>query len=310
MVWRTVLGLIALISLLSLVNAEDSTDLCTYDRVQSSYRNSFNPWFRAWTNVTSGPGGSSKGYVDNMACWWYADCIFDNVASTSQQQYSGIAIVMGLFPIFLKDIAWPDRRLVQIRKEKHWVIEILVRALGLIPVVEPKAKIKEGRRFNRWGSMLVLVVLVVFLLSSYGLLVVMELYSKRSSLGCPMPAWVVLWFVVALVPAIIEVICSRLLRRKSSSTGYSEQLSNGALEGQNEIDRQPQPEPEGIQGGSNWFTQFCWALYYSAGALIFTSIMLVTVAELFTWMFVTGVTTAASKMLGVKLCGYWGTGLK
>jgi hypothetical protein len=36
--------------------------------------------------------------------------------------------------------------------------------------------------------------------------------------------------------------------------------------------------------------------------------MLVTVVELFSWMLVAGVATAASKMLGYKLCGQWGTG--
>lgn len=64
------------------------------------------------------------------------------------------------------------------------MIEILVRALGLNPVIpEDVEDIKVGKLFNnRWVSRAVMIVLVIFLVLLYGLLVVMELYSKRSSL--------------------------------------------------------------------------------------------------------------------------------
>jgi hypothetical protein len=58
-----------------------------------------------------------------------------------------------------------------------------------------------------------------------------------------------------------------------------------------------------------WFVQFIWAVYYTAGTLIFSSIMLVTVIELFVWLVAASAVTAASKMFGYKLCGYWGVGL-
>jgi hypothetical protein len=56
--------------------------------------------------------------------------------------------------------------------------------------------------------------------------------------------------------------------------------------------------------------QLVWAVYYTAGTLIFSSIMLVTVVELLVWVLATCAATAASKMLGYKLCGYWGLGLR
>jgi hypothetical protein len=312
------LPLFILPHLLNPVLATDADDLCSWDGLQSSYGKSYTPWFRGWKNVTSGPGGSDKAFVNNMACWWYADCIFSLAPETRKQQYAAVSIVMALIPLILKDIAWPHRRIVLNTGKKHWVIEILVRALGLNPVVpEDPTEIKEGRTFNRWVSKLVLVLLVGFLLLAYGMLAVMEVFSKRSSLGCPVPAFVVLWFIIALAPAAVEVAFSRYKDRKRHPSPAlveaSESEHNGALNDRNGNKRSSTVVvvSESVQGGQqHWIAQFCWGLYYSAGGLIFTSIMLVSVVELFTWMLLTGVTTAASKLLAYKLCGYWGTGLK
>lgn len=255
--------------------------------------------------MTSGPGGSDEAFVNNMACWWYADCIFSLAPETRKQQYSAIAIVMALIPLMLKDIAWPHRRIVLSSTKKHWVVEILIRALGLNPIVPTdQTEITKGRTFSRWVSRLILVLLVGFLLLAYGMLAVMEVFSKRSSLGCPVPAFVVLWFVIALAPAAVEVAFSRFRdkkRRPEVMNGESVIRYNSTVVAAS----------ESIQGGEqHWIAQFCWGLYYSAGGLIFTSIMLVSVVELFTWMLLAGVATAASKLLGYKLCGYWGTGMK
>jgi uncharacterized membrane protein HdeD (DUF308 family) len=251
--------------------------------------------------------------VNNMACWWYADCIFSLVPETRKQQYSAISVVMALIPITLKDIAWPHRRIVLIPKKKHWAIEIIVRALGLNPIVPGnKTKIKERRKFNRWVSALILVLLVGFLLLAYGMLAVMEVFSKRSSLGCPVPAFVMLWFIIALVPAAVEVAFSRFRdgkRRPSAiAIGDSKPGNNEPLNSENGVkDQLRVVVSESVQGGEqHWIVQSCWALYYSAGSLIFTSIMLVTVAELFTWILIAGAATIASKLLACKLCGYWG----
>ena len=316
MAFLPTLRLLILTHLLIPVLATDVDDLCSWEGLQSSYGRSYTPWFRGWKNVTSGPGGSDEAFVNNMACWWYADCIFSLVPESRKQQYGAIAIVMALIPLMLKDIAWPHRRNVLARK-KHWAVQILIRALGLNPIVpEDETEIKKGRTFSGWVSGLVLVLLVGFLLLAYGMLAVMEVYSKRSSLGCPVPAFVVLWFIIALAPAAIEVAFSRFRDRKRRHSptlmGGIESGNNQALNARNRNKRNSTVVvSENIQGGElHWIAQFCWGLYYSAGGLIFTSIMLVSVAELFTWMLLAGVATAASKLLGYKLCGYWGTGLK
>ncbi|KFY32120.1 hypothetical protein V493_00516 [Pseudogymnoascus sp. VKM F-4281 (FW-2241)] len=312
------LRLFMLTTLFGLVFAVDSDDLCNWEGLDSAYGKSYTPWFRGWKNVTSGPGGSDEAYVKNMACWWYADCIFSLAPETAKQQYAAISIVMALIPLILKDIAWPHRRIVMSLKKGHWVVEILIRALGLNPVITgDRTEIKEGKKFSRWASRLLLVLLVGFLLLAYGMLIVMEFYSKRSSLGCPVPAFVVLWFVVALAPAGVEVAFSRIrdrMRRSSPKPkGDSEDSESGNKEALNGGEQHSTTivVSESIPGGEqHWIVQFCWGLYYSAGGLIFTSIMLVSVVELFTWMLLAAVATAASKLLGYKLCGFWGTGLK
>ncbi|KFY08950.1 hypothetical protein V492_05761 [Pseudogymnoascus sp. VKM F-4246] len=313
-----ILSLFILTNLVGLVFAVDSEDLCTSDNLNFSYTKSFMPWFRSWKNVTSGPNGSDEALVKNMACWWYADCIYSLTAETRKQQYAAVSIVMALIPITLKDIAWPHRRMVHISEKKHWVVDTLIRALGLVPVI-PKDNKKIKEMEGKWTcshlvSSLILVLLVAFLLLGYGMLVVMELYSKRSSLGCPVPAFVALWFVVAFAPAAIEVAFSRYRDRVKSSSKTtvedSESGENEALGDSNRIEHNTTVEvAKNIQGGEqNWFVQICWGFYYSAGSLIFTSIMLVSVEELFTWIVLSGVVTAASKLLGCKLAGYWGTG--
>jgi hypothetical protein len=330
--------------LLTPILASNSTELC--DGLGWSHNKPFNPWFRAWTNLSSGPGGDDPDYVDNMACWWYADCIFSLVSETRKQQYGAISIVMALVPLILKDIAWPEQRVVLISSKSGWMIEIIVRALGLNPVIpEDQTQIKKGRLFQPVVSAAILVLLVAFLIVSYGLLAVMEVYSKRSSLGCPVPVFVVLWFIIALVPATVEVAIGRFRSRSRSGkdaglgregfptgenglsgkstaivAGDEEDLSGtsghskptvpapGFSNGNNEQSASSAAQvSNNIQGGEqHWVAQFCWGLYYSAGGLIFTSIMLVTVVELFTWILLAGLAGIASKMLGYRLCGYWG----
>jgi hypothetical protein len=148
-----------------------------------------------------------------MACWWYADCCFSISPDTRKQQYAATALVMGLIPLILKDIAWPQRRIALIPRLQPWYIEVVVRALGLNPIVTDKAII-EGKTFKRrLISRAVLMLLVILLLVTYAALVVIELFSKRSSLGCPVPAFVVLWFIIALAPSALEVAAARYQRR-------------------------------------------------------------------------------------------------
>ncbi|RFU26290.1 hypothetical protein B7463_g10059, partial [Scytalidium lignicola] len=123
----------------------------------------------------------------------------------------------------------------------------------------------------------------------HGLLVVMELYSKRSSLGCPVPAFVAIRFALALAPSALEVEFVRFQKRNDPP---AESRRGEGLSGQGERKTTSKVVvSESIPGGNqHWLVQFCW------------------VVELFSWMLVAGVATAASKMLGYKLCGHWGTG--
>lgn len=191
-----------------------------------------------------------------------------------------------------------------------------MRALGLNPTVTSE-KIKYGLRFQKsWQSNVLLVVLVFDLLVAYGALVVIELYSKRSSLGCPAPAFIALWFIAAIVPSVIEVGATRYQDRnkKDDSLPSSiEQQSEGFEESDNtaKVTLSVVAPADSVPGGDQvWIVQVFWAFYYSAGTLIFSSIMLVTVVELVVWVLAASVATAASKMLGYKLCGYWGHGME
>jgi hypothetical protein len=221
---------------------------------------------------------------------------------------------MGLVPLILKDVAWPQRRIAEIPYLQPWYIEILVRALGLNPVVQ-KAPIPYGRTFKKFGSRVFFLSLFFGLLSTYGALAVIELFSKRSALGCVYPVFIISWFIVALLPASIEVGASRFRNRNAPSPDSSDspETENGEItfvDNTKAIEAGVIPS-EAIQGSQeHLLVQFSWAIYYTAGTLVFTSIMLVTVLELLVWVSATCVATAVSKMFGYKLCGYWGPGFK
>jgi hypothetical protein len=310
------------LTFLPLTTAFNYTDFCSYQNPDLDY-NPFHPWPKSILNLV---GGSPN---TNMACWYYADCIFSLIPDTRKQQYAATSLVMGLIPLILKDVAWPHRRIAYIPRLQPWYIEILVRGLGLNPIVPTPTVQKEdpipyGRKFEGLKSLALFLTLFVALLSSYGALAVIEIFSKRSALGCPYPAFIVSWFIAGLVPATIEVVASRWRKRNdrpSTTQGNADVLYGGGdnTKGFNFDVSAPEPEPElepnarseGIQGSRELlFVQFSWAIYYTAGTLVFTSIMLVTVLELFVWVCATCAATAASKTFAYKLCGYWGSGFK
>jgi len=68
---------------------------------------------------------------------------------------------------------------------------------------------------------------------------------------------------------------------------------------------EPMPEPV-CAGGEEvvWWVQFTWAIYYTFGTLVYTSIMAVAISELVVWVLVTSAVTACSKGLAYWLCGY------
>lgn len=48
----------------------------------------------------------------------------------------------------------------------------------------------------------------------YASLVIMEVYSKRSALGCVAPFFIISWHIVALAPAAIHSAFARLRRKR------------------------------------------------------------------------------------------------
>jgi len=184
--------------------------------------------------------------------------------------------------------------------------------LGLNPVVKAKS-ILYGRKFKRLGSRSLFVLLLLVLLSTYAALAIIEIYSKRSALGCPVPIFIVAWFIAGLLPSGIEVCASRYRSRHeplASSGGSRENAEALIVDNATAIEMEV-TAPEGIQGSREaLFVQFSWAAYYTAGTLVFSSIMLVTVLELLVWVSASCAATAASKMFAYKLCGYWGVGFK
>ncbi|KAH8592521.1 hypothetical protein B0O99DRAFT_597240 [Bisporella sp. PMI_857] len=290
----------------------DTSEVCNYDLIYSP----FTPYFKPWRNVTT-LGGGNEDRVKYDICWWYANCCFSHMPETRKQQHAATALVMGLIPLILKDIAWPRRRIAFVPRLLPWYVETLIRALGLNPVVG-NMPLSEGmtfkKRFKQQKSRALLVALIVLLLSSYGVLVVVELYSKWSALGCSVPAFIAIWFFVALIPAAVEVGAARY-QRHQVSVSVSETTMLSATKDRTSEYRSDNVNltvsADSVPGAEKGIVvQVFWALYYAAGTLVFTSIMMVTVLELVVWLLAASATTIASKMLGYKLCGYWGTGLR
>ena len=252
---------------------------------------------------------------DVQRCWEWASCTLALADPSRAQQFGAVALVMGLIPLTNKDIAWPARRQIPLGERPHPVLELLIRALGLEPVV--RERVVEGGKGDKdpryletwwrnstlagWGDRLGgyvwIVVCSVLLLVGYGVLAVVEIYSKRSSLGCPMPLFVVSWHLVALLPAGVHVVCSKFRRRQQRE---KEEKIFGLV--QAEVPDKSELI-SAVQGGDEWWVvQMCWAVYYVAGTLIYTSIMAVTVIELFAWVMVSAVVAGMSKLVAFYTC--------
>ncbi|KAF2255318.1 hypothetical protein BU26DRAFT_547286 [Trematosphaeria pertusa] len=275
----------------------------------------FKPYFTWW-------------HGDVQKCWVAADCLFEAAGESRKQQFAATALVMGLIPLTLKDIAWPERRLIHVTKSLNWAVEILVLALGLVPLetdnaAETKRKSRENNMIakkawglGRGGVVLWIFVAFVGLVASYAGLVFMEIYSKRSALGCPFPVFVATWYVVALVPAAIHACFAMLRRRRHARRQLRRQqtgLATPTVKQGFQVDVQASPREEdaerkkkiisAVQGADeDWPVQMAWGIYYIAGTLIFTSIMAVTVVELICWVGLGFAVTGCSKILAFFLC--------
>ncbi|KAF2847936.1 hypothetical protein T440DRAFT_481255 [Plenodomus tracheiphilus IPT5] len=235
----------------------------------------------------------------------------------------------------IKDIAWPKRRLVYITKDLPWWTELWVLSLGLAPLVTGDSETTQSRsrqtgRFaiRAWKAkkpsiryyIAICSVAVVLCLAS---LLVMEIYSKGSALGCPAPIFVVVWHVVALIPGSIHSSFANLRRRRfekespppadqvrtlSRSNHPTNRTHNDAILEESPKDENVEPTREknitsAIHGANEtWLVQIAWGICYITGTLCFSSIMAVTVPELVVWAVLLLTTAARSKILAFLLC--------
>jgi hypothetical protein len=273
---------------------------------------------------------------DRQNCWAAADCLFEAAGESRKQQFAATALIMGLIPLTLKDIAWPEQRIVHVTKRLPWIVEVFVLALGLVPQETEdegttEDKVKEENLLARavwkhktWTIVLYIALSALGVFASYGGMAVVEIYSKRSALGCPWPIWVVCWYIIALVPAAIHATFAKYRRvrwvrkaKKASAKGQVEgyheavpltpQHKQGWEGGEHELEQQRKEKKQkivsAVQGADeDWPVQLSWGIYYIAGTLIWTSIMAITVAELVVWVGLAIAVSASSKLLAFFLC--------
>jgi hypothetical protein len=275
---------------------------------------------------------------DVQKCWVAADCVFESAGESRKQQFAATALVMGLIPLTLKDVAWPERRIVHVTKPLPWLCDILVLALGLVPLPAEKGALLSTRqrsqesnglahyawRMSKSKIRVMVLILALCLLACYGALVINEMYSKRSALGCVVPFFVAAWYAVALLPASIHRAFAgrrkaRLARLdRERVTRVSGQLESNPFSAVQPQGAQPTVAKNttitgggeingsivsAIQGADeDWPVQMAWGIYYIAGTLIFTSIMAVTIPELVVWVVLCLALTGFSKVLAFFIC--------
>ena len=159
--------------------------------------------------------------TDN-ACWWWAIFLLSSADAARVQQFAATSLVMGLVPPTLKDIAWPERRVVSISRQPPRLLEVIVRALGAVPSIDtfsPEKQAIASTTLYEWALKLTRKCLILWLalsafslLLSYGILAVVEVYSKRSSLGCPYPIFILTWNLFAIFPAALDTAFRRPVR--------------------------------------------------------------------------------------------------
>ena len=136
-----------------------------------------------------------------------------------KQQFAATSLVMGLVPLTLKDVAWPERRIVVVSRQLRKPVEIIVRALGIVPSIGERTFATSGAststslhhkasRMIEKSPILVVSTCALGLILTYAALAVLEVYSKRSSLGCVYPIFIVTWHLLAIIPAIVDTIFS------------------------------------------------------------------------------------------------------
>lgn len=289
-----------------------NTNLCP--SADSIVYSPFSPYFRFY------PSNPQK-------CWSAIICLYERADEARKLQFGATALVMGFVPLFLKDIAWPERRALAVTRPPAAALEVLIRAMGLTPTVTGSAQVTRAMTatssaLGAWAiaqSRATVAVLAdaaaAVLLVGYAAVALVEIYSKRCVLGCVYPVFVLTWLLLAFAPASLHTLLGRLRHRHNSRRGSSiagllvaspgtpGTQSQGLVGGGNK--RQSGAEATAVQGADEaWFVQLTWAVYYIAGTLVFTSIAAVTVIELFAWVVIGFTVTGASKLLAFFLALY------
>ncbi|KAG8528948.1 uncharacterized protein KY384_006637 [Bacidia gigantensis] len=156
----------------------------------------------------------------NNGCWWTIICLIAQADEARKKQFDAIALVMGLVPLTLKDVAWPERRVIAVSRQLPAIVEAIVRALGVVPwndadFFAKQRAMSSSSLYHRAISMsyknirLSLSMCTSGLVVTYAALAVIEVYSKRSVLACERPVFIVTWHLGAIVPAAIDTACSR-----------------------------------------------------------------------------------------------------
>ena len=163
--------------------------------------------------------------TDN-ACWWWIIVLLSSADEARKKQFDATSLVMGLIPLTLKGVAWLERRLVRVSRQLPKYVEVVIRALGVVPSIEapsspdqqaavPTGLYKLANNLSYPGSLLFVGISVLGLVLTYAALAVIETYSKRSSLGCIYPIFVLTWHLVAIIPAGLETVLPRASKNKN-----------------------------------------------------------------------------------------------
>lgn len=166
--------------------------------------------------------------TDNEACWWWAICLLSSADEARKQQFTAISLVMGLVPLTLRDIAWPERRVVSVSRHLPNQIEVIIRALGLVPSISTTSYADKqaiastslfgwAQRLSRKRFFLLVASSTLGLVLGYAALAVIEAFSKRSCLGCKYPIFILTWHLLAIIPAGIETGLRHTAKKESCS---------------------------------------------------------------------------------------------
>ncbi|KAJ6268167.1 hypothetical protein PSV08DRAFT_411187 [Bipolaris maydis] len=273
---------------------------------------------------------SIMAYSPFKPYWKFDKFKHDSCGESRKQQFAATALVMGLIPLTLKDVAWPERRIVHVTEPLPWLCDILVLALGLVPLPAEKETLLSAHQRNEESNGLagyawnmrrsairfMVVTLVICLLACYAALVFNEIYSKRSALGCVVPFFITAWYIVALLPASIhrafagrrQARIKRLHQERETHIGLIPLQGSGIRPAlvQNTtitVECNNGRVVSAIQGADeDWPVQMAWGIYYIAGTLIFASIMAVTIIEMAVWVFLCLAVTGISKVLAFFIC--------